>query len=91
MTKRAIIVVSGFVQGVYYRYRAKRQADGLGVRGTAENLPTGQVRIVCEGEEREVNALIEWARTGPEGAIVDKVDVEWQPPSGLFGGFSILY
>ncbi|MGD0232171.1 MAG: acylphosphatase [Syntrophorhabdales bacterium] len=91
MMKRAKIVVRGIVQGVYYRHNTKRKADELRLRGMVRNLPDGSVEIVCEGDEREIERLIEWCRQGPRGAFVDGVDVEWYEQTGAFNDFAIVY
>ncbi len=83
--------MTGIVQGVYYRYNTKRKADELGLAGTVRNRPDGSVEIVCEGDEKEIERLIEWCRQGPEGAFVEKVDVEWLESSGRLTGFSIVH
>ncbi len=91
MVRRARIIVTGIVQGVFYRYSTKRKADELGLAGTVRNLPDGSVEIVCEGDEKEIDSLIAWCRQGPEGAFVEKVDVEWHDKSGRLTGFSIVH
>ena len=90
MVRKAVIVVSGIVQGVYYRYNTKDRADALGLGGTVRNLPDGSVEVVAEGEEGQIQALIKWCGRGPLGARVDRVDVKWGESSGAFRGFSIL-
>ena len=91
MAHRASIHVTGFVQGVYYRYSTQRKAEELGLVGTVRNMPDGSVFVVGEGEEGDLKRLIEWCRKGPPGARVDKVDVRWEEPRGRFSGFSIDY
>ncbi len=91
MIRKAVIVVSGIVQGVYYRYSTKDRADSLGLGGTVRNLPNGDVEVVAQGEDSQVQALIEWCRQGPPGARVDRVDVKWEEPTEAFKGFSIRY
>ena len=91
MVRKAVIVVSGIVQGVYYRYSTKDRADALGLGGTVRNLPDGSVEVVAEGEEAQIEALIGWCRRGPLGARVERVDVKWAEPSAGLRGFSILY
>lgn len=91
MMRQAKIVVSGVVQGVFYRYSTKRRADELGLRGAVKNLPDGGVEIVCEGDEGNILKLIEWCKQGPRGAIVDRVDVEWKEAISGFKNFSIQY
>jgi len=91
MIRKAVITVHGIVQGVYYRYNTKDRADAFALRGTVRNLPNGDVEVVVEGEDDRVRALIEWCRQGPRGARVERVDVQWEEPSGAFKGFSIRY
>jgi acylphosphatase len=91
MVRRATIRVSGVVQGVYYRYSAKQKADELGLTGFVRNLPDGSVEAHAEGEEEDVKGLIDWCKRGPRGARVDRIDVEWDEPSGRFADFSIRY
>ncbi len=91
MMRRAKIVVTGVVQGVFYRYNTRSKADELGVRGTVRNLADGGVEIVCEGEEGAIQSLIDWAKQGPRGALVEQVDVEWEEPTKRFKSFSILH
>jgi acylphosphatase len=91
MKTRAFIKVSGIVQGVYFRYRTKEQADELGLSGTVQNLRDGSVYIVCEGDDIDVKSLIEWCNHGPRGARVDTVAVEWGEFSDSFDEFSIIY
>ncbi|MGD0657913.1 MAG: acylphosphatase [Syntrophorhabdales bacterium] len=91
MIRKAVIVVSGIVQGVYYRYSTKDRADALGLGGTVRNLPNGDVEVVAQGEDSLIQALIDWCRQGPLGARVDRVDVKWGEPTGAFKNFSIRY
>ncbi|OPY61946.1 MAG: Acylphosphatase [Syntrophorhabdaceae bacterium PtaU1.Bin034] len=88
---RARIIVTGIVQGVYFRYSTKKKADEFGLKGTVRNLPDTTVEIVCEGEHSDVKRLIEWSKQGPRGAEVAQVDVQWAESSGKFTGFSIVY
>jgi len=89
MVRKATLIVSGVVQGVSYRYSTKQKADELRLIGFVRNLPDGSVEAVAEGEEEDVERLIEWCKRGPRGARVDKADVEWDEPSGRFAAFSI--
>lgn len=91
MMRRARIKVRGIVQGVYFRYNTRRKAVELGLRGWVRNMPGGSVQILCEGDENQVEALIGWSRRGPEGAFVERVDVEWEESKGEFEDFRILY
>jgi acylphosphatase len=89
--RQAKIIVTGTVQGVFYRYSTKKKADEFGLRGTVRNLPDGRVEVVCEGDEKAVQRLIEWCRQGPRGAVVRDVAIEWKEVTNTFENFSILY
>ncbi len=91
MIRKATIIVSGVVQGVYYRHSTKVKADELGLTGYVRNLIDGSVEVVAEGEEENVERLIEWCKQGPRGARVDHIDVEWDEPSSGFEDYSVRY
>lgn len=82
MKKRARVLVSGFVQGVFYRASCAYEARKHDVGGFARNLMDGRVEVVLEGEESSVLEMIEWCRKGPPSARVDGVTVEWSEPAG---------
>ncbi len=87
----AKIVVTGNVQGVSYRYFAKKNADKLGIKGYTKNLRNGDVEIYAEGEKDEIEALIEALKDGPSSSKVQNVNVEWLESAGLFRDFRIEY
>ena len=66
-------VVSGRVQGVFFRASTQRQARQLGVTGYARNLPDGNVEVLACGEPRAVEALREWLWSGPPASRVTDV------------------
>jgi acylphosphatase len=68
-------IVSGRVQGVYYRRSAQRVAESLGVTGSARNLPDGRVEVVAWGGDAALARLVEWLHEGPALARVESVDV----------------
>jgi acylphosphatase len=68
--------VRGHVQGVFFRAWTKEQAEELGVHGWVRNCPDGSVEAHLEGDEAEVQQLIERLGEGPPSANVSKVDVE---------------
>ena len=88
--RRARVVVSGRVQGVWFRGATAEQAERLGVAGWVRNLSDGRVEATFEGRAAEVEAAIEWCRNGPPTARVDAVLVEWQSPVGEVG-FRVRY
>jgi len=87
--KRLVIVVSGRVQGVWFRAATREQALRLGLHGWVRNLPDGRVEALLEGEEHAVRRLLEWCKTGPPGARVDLVDARWETATNELEGFSI--
>jgi acylphosphatase len=84
---RARVLVSGTVQGVFFRQKTKQEADSFGVNGWIRNLPDSRVEAVFEGEESAVKALVEYCRHGPRNAKVESVGVEWQVYRGEFSNF----
>ncbi|MDF1535068.1 MAG: acylphosphatase [bacterium] len=87
--QRITILVHGRVQGVCYRDSARRKALELGLAGTVQNLPDGTVKIVAEGAGDRLEALIQWARSGPPAAVVAGLDIEWDNATGIFDTFRI--
>jgi acylphosphatase len=83
--QRRRLVISGRVQGVYYRDSVRREATAAGVLGSARNLPDGRVEVILEGEALAVEGVIAWCRTGPPRARVDAVDIQPESPQGVAG------
>jgi acylphosphatase len=79
---RRRVVVSGQVQGVFFRDTCRRQAHVYGVMGWVRNCPDGTVEAVFEGEPNAVEAMIEWVRRGPPAAEVSRVEVTEEEPVG---------
>lgn len=90
MKKRVKIIVSGKVQGVFYRANAKRKAEELGLTGWVKNTPNNKVEILAEGEEDKLREMAEWCRNGSSGAIVDKVEAKWMESEKKFDKFEII-
>ena len=88
---RAHVFVSGMVQGVFFRQKTKQQAESRGVTGWVRNLSDGRVEAVFEGEENAVEALLDFCRIGPHGAVVTNVDVAFEKFTGGFRNFAITY
>jgi acylphosphatase len=87
---RARIIISGLVQGVYFRADAREVAHRQGLSGWVRNRVDGTVEAVVEGEHAAVQAFIAWCHAGPPGARVTDVHVTWEPYAGDFRGFRIL-
>jgi len=88
---RAHVFISGFVQGVGFRFFAILNARKLGISGFVRNLTDGRVEVVAEGELESVDALIERLRKGPPGANVVGVDVRLEKYEGEFSDFSVEF
>ncbi len=83
------LIISGKVQGVFYRVVCQEVAQELGLTGWVRNLPTGQVEVLAQGEKEKIEKLIEWCKKGPSGARVNDVDVIWENISEKVSDFSI--
>ena len=83
MVIRYRVLVSGRVQGVWFRDACQRRAREHGVSGWVRNLPDGRVEAVFEGPADGVQRLVEWARHGPDLAVVTGVVVQAEQSAGL--------
>lgn len=86
---RLMLVVSGRVQGVFFRASAADYARKLGVTGYVRNLRDGTVEILAEGSRVNLRHLETWAHQGPEYAQVDGVISEWDDSRNEFDSFRI--
>jgi acylphosphatase len=82
---RQRVVVTGHVQGVFFRDTTRRLAARLGAAGWVCNRGDGAVEAVFEGSPEAVGALVEFCSRGPRGAAVATVDVRDEPPERLRG------
>jgi acylphosphatase len=82
---RKRVVVSGRVQGVFFRDSTRREAQRRGVAGWVRNCGDGAVEAVFEGPPDAVAALVDFTRAGPGHAQVHELDVESEEPEGLRG------
>lgn len=87
--RRVRVLVSGLVQGVFYRATCADEARDAGVSGWVRNRADGRVEAVFEGPARAVERMIAWSRTGPPDAWVDAVEVRDEPAEGV-RGFTVL-
>lgn len=77
------VLVSGKVQGVFYRQNTLEMATKLHLTGWVKNLSNGDVELVACGKENNVDALCEWLWQGPPAARVDNVKVTDEPEQSL--------
>jgi acylphosphatase len=87
--KRLEATVRGRVQGVGFRWFARRSAARLDLVGWVANDPSGAVQLVAEGEVAALEELMVDLNEGPPGAVVDRVDVTFRDPTAQFTGFEI--
>ena len=85
------VVIDGRVQGVGFRFFAAREAQGLGLRGYARNLPDGSVEVVATGDEPSLEAFVERLSEGPRGARVDALRCCDLEPPPEFDAFTIRH
>jgi acylphosphatase len=87
---RMLVLYSGRVQGVGFRYTARSVAAGFEVCGTVRNLPDGRVELLAEGERAELNAFREAIRNEGMAAHIRDETVSWSEAVGGFHGFEIV-
>lgn len=90
---RLTATVSGWVQGVGFRWATMTHAQMLQLVGVAQNLPDGAVLVIAEGSRSDCQRLLDWLQgTGSQTSLapgrVDFVDVRWGLAEGGFGSFT---
>ncbi len=90
MKTRVRILVSGKVQGVFFRKSTKNKAQELDITGWVRNLDDGRVEAVFEGEKEKVEKMVEWARKGPDYAEIKDIKITPEEYTGEFSGFTVL-
>ena len=73
--KHLDIMISGKVQGVFFRATSKAVADQLGIKGTVRNLPDGKVFIEAEGDDFSLELFLEFCHKGSDRSVVEEVDI----------------
>lgn len=86
---RAVLTLTGHVQGVGMRAYVQRHATDQGVSGFVRNLADGTVEVVIEGEDFRVQFLVDRCVMGPPAATVHRAHLEWHPATGEFESFQI--
>lgn len=89
--KRVHLIISGKVQGVFFRTSAKNTAKRLNLKGFVKNLANEDVEVVAEGPENKLNELVNFCKIGPPGAKVADIKIENQKPKNEFDNFIIKY
>jgi acylphosphatase len=84
-------VISGFVQGVGYRYYTYQQANRFAITGYVRNLPNGNVEVFAEGKKEILKEFINFLQAGPHYSQVEHVDVRWMKEIRKYNSFKIVY
>lgn len=88
--RRVRVLVSGRVQGVFFRQKTIRLARSADCSGWVMNRPDGRLEAVFEGPAEAVERLVAWCHEGPEHAVVERVEVTEEEPEGL-ESFEVRY
>jgi len=86
---RATVRIRGKVQGVFFRYSAKLEANRLGLTGWIRNCEDGDVQTTVEGPRERVAEFVDWCGLGPPGAMVSDLEVNESPATGDFSAFRV--
>lgn len=88
---RAHVIISGRVQGVFFRMETMEEANRSGVSGWVKNRHDGTVEAVFEGDKNSVESMLQWCKKGPPASKVDNVQLTWEPYAGEFKKFEIRF
>ncbi len=88
---RAHLLISGRVQGVFYRAFTEDVAHSLGLKGWVKNCSGGKVEALFEGKKENIEKAIGLCHKGPPAAKVNNIDVKWENFKGEFDTFSARY
>jgi acylphosphatase len=83
------VLISGRVQGVWFRASTRQKAEQLGIKGWVRNTSDGRVEAVFEGQEELVREIVEWCYHGPPMAKVSNVEVKKQDSTEDYDSFSV--
>jgi acylphosphatase len=89
MKERLEAIITGKVQGVWFRDFARRTAHALGLTGVAKNLPDGTVQVIAEGVHDRLETLLEQLHIGPPTSRVERIEASWKDPEGSHTTFTI--
>ncbi len=89
MEKSLHCIVTGKVQGVFFRSFVQEQADSLGLSGWVRNLKDGKLEILAQGSEENLKALKERLLQGPPLAQVQNIEANWTDYDKTYHGFEI--
>ena len=84
------LIISGKVQGVFFRHNTRKKADELGLKGYVRNLPDGSVEVIAEGSREKLDELVDYLRKGPGIAKVTDINITHKQ-SENFNNFEIKH
>ena len=84
-------IVSGRVQGVFFRYYAKETADNLNINGTVQNLFNGDVEVYAQGETAALKQFETYLNQGAPSAEVKNVTKEPIESENIYTNFEIIH
>jgi acylphosphatase len=88
--ERVHLIVSGHVQGVWFRASTREEGSRLGLTGSVRNLPDGRVEVIAEGRAELLEDLVRWCRHGPRHARVDDLEVTREAATDEFPDFLVV-
>ena len=90
MDKRVHVVVSGKVQGIFFRSNIKNLADNLGIKGYVKNVENDKLEAVFEGTNEAIEKMLEFCKEGPEEAEISAIVTEEEQLKNEFINFSVV-
>ncbi len=87
----ARLIISGYVQGVGFRWWVMRKAQEYSLKGYVRNLYSGDVEVKVEGYRPMIIDFVKEVKTGPRSAHVTDVKVEWGEYENEFKNFDIRF
>lgn len=87
--KRIHVLITGKVQGIFFRASTRRKAMDLDIKGWIKNLDNGMVEAVFEGKDEAIKEMVEFCRKGPFGAKVNEIDIKEETYKNEFEFFEI--
>ena len=91
MLSRVRVKITGYVQGVGFRFFAIDEAKALKIKGYTRNASDGGVEVVAEGEKSSIDQMVNSLKSGPSSAAVSKVKISYEDYRGEFNDFRIRY
>ena len=89
MNIRVHVLISGKVQGVFFRIETYHKAIEENIKGWVRNRSDGRVEAIFEGNKENVQRMINFCKNGPKGAMVSNIEIKWEEYNGTFSDFKI--